>query len=134
MPDERNWLVLYDAECGICRTLLAPLLSWDRRDLLRPLPLQDPKGQALLADLAPEERIASWHLISPAGRRWSAGAALPPLLRLLPGGRAPARAFGRFPAATEGVYRWVADHRSSLSRLLPERLKRRGDYLRPDSP
>jgi predicted DCC family thiol-disulfide oxidoreductase YuxK len=148
MPGERNWLVLYDAECGICRTLLALLLSWDRRDLLRPVPLQDPEAQVLLADLEPGERMASWHLISPLGRtgsgppsmpapasqRWSAGEALPRLLRLLPGGPVPALAFGRFPAVTERGYRWVADHRSALYRLLPEHLKRCGDYLRLDPP
>lgn len=148
MPSERDWLVLYDAECSICRALLASLLNWDRRDLLRPLPLQGTEAQALLADLAPEERMASWHLISalgrtpsgspsmpsPADQRWSAGAAVPPLLQLLPGGRAPAAIFSRFPGMTERGYRWIAGHRSTLSRLLPERLKRRGDYLRPNPP
>lgn len=134
MPGERDWLVLYDAECGICRTLLAPLLSWDRHGRVRPLPLQDAEAQTLLADLEPEERMASWYLISPAAQRWSAGAALPPLLRQLPGGWAPARAFCTFPAMTERCYRWVAGHRSGLSRLLPERLKRRADYLRPSPP
>lgn len=148
MPSERDWLVLYDAECGICRAILAPLLSWDRRNRLRPVPLQDPEAQALLTDLAPEGRMASWHLISPLGRtpsgppampspadqRWSAGAAVPPLLQLLPGGRAPAAIFARFPGVTERGYRWIAGHRSALSRLLPERLKRRGDYLRSSPP
>jgi predicted DCC family thiol-disulfide oxidoreductase YuxK len=148
MPDERDWLVLYDAECGICRALLAVLLSWDRRHRLRPLALQDAEAGALLGDLTDEERMASWHLVAPpgrtqtgspsmpslAGRRWSAGRAVPPLLRLLPGGRTPARVFNRFPITTERGYRWVADHRSGLSRLLPARLKRRGDYLRPSPP
>ncbi|HVY95599.1 MAG TPA: DCC1-like thiol-disulfide oxidoreductase family protein [Solirubrobacterales bacterium] len=124
------WTVLYDAECGICRTLLAGLLSWDRGRRLRPIALQASEADALLADLPPAERMASWHLLSPAGERWSAGAALPPLLRLLPGGAAPAAAFARFPGATERGYRWVADHRAALARLLPAALKRRADrYL-----
>jgi len=148
MPSERDWLVLYDAECGICRALLAALLSWDRRNRLRPLALQDAEAAALLADLTPEERMSSWHLVSPLGltrsgspsmpssadQRWSAGAAVPPLLQLLPGGRAPAAIFARFPGTTERGYRWVAAHRSALSQLLPERLKRRGDYLRSNPP
>jgi predicted DCC family thiol-disulfide oxidoreductase YuxK len=125
-----TWTVLYDADCGICRTLLAGLLRWDWNRRLRPLALQAAESDRLLADLAPAERMASWHLISPSSERWSAGAALPPLLRLLPGGRAPAAAFARFPAATEHGYRWVADHRSDLARLLPAALKRRADrYL-----
>lgn len=124
------WTVLYDAECGICRALLAGLLRWDRARRLRPVALQRPETDRLLADLSPAERMASWHLLSPGGNRWSAGAALPPLLRLLPGGRAPAAAFARFPTATERGYRWVADNRSALGRLLPEMLKRRADsYL-----
>lgn len=121
------WTVLYDAECGICRTLLAGLLGWDRRRRLRPLALQDPEADRLLADLAPEERLASWHLLSPDGARRSAGAALAPLLRLLPGGRAPAAACARFPAATERGYRWVAGNRAPLGRLLPAAVKRRAD-------
>jgi predicted DCC family thiol-disulfide oxidoreductase YuxK len=130
MPDGRDWTVLYDAECGLCRTLLAPLLRWDRRCRLLPLPVQSAAAEALLADLSPAQRMASWHLISPAGQRWSAGAALPPLLRLLPAGAAPAALFAHFPTATERGYRLVADHRAGLGRLVPARLKRRADYLR----
>jgi len=130
MPDGRDWTVLYDAECGLCRTLLAPLLRWDRQGRLRPLPLQSAAADALLADLAPEQRLSSWHLVSPSGQRRSAGAALPPLLRLLPSGRAPAALFARFPAATERGYRLVAAHRTGLGRLVPARLKGRADYLR----
>lgn len=113
--------------------MLAGLLSWDRGGRLRPVALQLPEADERLADLAPAERMASWHLISPGGERYSAGAALPPLLRLLPGGRAPAAAFARFPRLTERGYRWVAEHRSGLARLLPARLKRRADHLRVTS-
>ncbi|MET0558811.1 MAG: DCC1-like thiol-disulfide oxidoreductase family protein [Solirubrobacterales bacterium] len=130
MPDAGDWTVLYDAECGLCRVLLTPLLHWDRHGRLRPLPLQTEAADALLAPLTPSQRMASWHLLSPYGQRWSAGAALPPLLRLLPGGRGPAALLARFPAATERSYRWVADHRAGLARLIPSRLKRRADYLR----
>ncbi len=79
-------LILYDAECGFCRRSLGWILRWDRRGELEPVALQDPRAAELLADLEPEERMDSWHLVSPAGERWSAGAAAAPLLRLLPGG------------------------------------------------
>jgi predicted DCC family thiol-disulfide oxidoreductase YuxK len=95
--------------------------------------LQMPVADELLADLAPAERMASWHLLSPGGERYSAGAALPPLLRLLPGGQIPAAPLARFPRLTERGYRWVAEHRSGLSRLVPARLKRRADHLRVSS-
>ena len=82
----RDWRVLYDADCGFCRWSLAQLLALDRRQRLRPVALGTSEANGLLADLDPEARAASWHLVSPDGRRWSAGEAAPPLLRLLPGG------------------------------------------------
>ena len=119
-----GWTVLYDADCGFCQWLLGGLLRWDRAGRLRPVALQRPEADHLLADLAPADRMASWHLISPTGARRSEGAALSPLLRLVPGGRVPAAAFARFPRLTERGYRWVADHRTRLSRWVPERVKR----------
>ena len=108
-------MVLYDADCDFCKWLLGGLLRRDHAGRLRPLALQAPEAGDLLADLAPAERMASWHLVSPTGARHSGGAAVAPLLRLLPGGRLPAAAFARFPRLTERGYRWVADHRSRLS-------------------
>jgi predicted DCC family thiol-disulfide oxidoreductase YuxK len=128
---EGRWTVLYDADCGLCKWLLAGFLRWDRAGRLRPVALQRDDAEALLADLPAEERIASWHLISPAGLRRSGGEAVAPLLRLLPGGRLPAAAAARFPRLTERAYRWVAEHRAGLSRFVPGGLKRRaGESVR----
>ena len=118
-------LVLYDGDCGVCMWLLAILLRRDRAGRLRPLALQRPDADELLADLAPAERIASWHLISPAGVRQSGGAALAPLLVLLPRGRIPAAVLTRMPGLTDRGYRWTAEHRSQLSKLVPAAFKRR---------
>lgn len=120
-----GWVVLYDAECGFCKWLLAILLRWDRGARLRPIALQRPEADDLLAGLEPAARMRSWHLVSPAGVRRSGGDALPALLRLLPGGRLPADAFARAPRLTDRGYRWVAEHRTQLSRLVPRRAKRR---------
>ena len=126
-PGEQRWWVLYDGDCGLCKWLLCGLLAWDRTVRLHPLALQRPESEELLADLTPEERMASWHLISPEGGRRSGGAALAPLLRLLPCGRFPAAAFARLPTLTHRSYRWVAEHRSQLSKLVPTRVKQRAD-------
>lgn len=128
MPRDANpWTLLYDSDCGFCRWSLAQLLTWDRQNRLRVVELGSQEADELLTDLTPEERAASWHLVSPEGRRWSAGAAASPLLGLLPGGRAPGRALAAAPGATERAYRWVADHRSTLSRLIPAGAKGRAD-------
>lgn len=123
--EESRWIVLYDDDCGVCQTLLAALLAADRRARLRPVALGDPEAAELLAGMTQAERMASWHLLSPTGERRSAGAALAPLLRLLPAGRPAAAAAARLPWATERGYRWVAGHRAALSRLVPAAVKRR---------
>ncbi|HEX5193576.1 MAG TPA: DCC1-like thiol-disulfide oxidoreductase family protein [Solirubrobacteraceae bacterium] len=125
MTASDRWIVIYDGECGVCATLLALLLRADRDRRLRPLALGTPESDALLSDLCPAEREASWHLIDPAGHRESAGAAAPPLLRLLPGGDTPAALLARFPRQTERAYRAVADHRTTIGRWLPSSVKRR---------
>jgi predicted DCC family thiol-disulfide oxidoreductase YuxK len=125
LSSEGRWIVLYDGDCGICKWLLAGLLRRDRARRLRSVALQAPEATELLADLTPKERMESWHLISPDGERLSGGAAIPPLLGLLPGGRPFATCVARFPRATDHGYRWVARNRSRLSRLVPERRKRR---------
>jgi predicted DCC family thiol-disulfide oxidoreductase YuxK len=121
----RQATVIYDSDCGFCRWSLALLLRVDRSRRLRPLALGTTEADELLGDLEPDERAASWHLVASDGSRESAGAALPKVLELLPGGALPAAVLTHFPGVTERGYRWVADHRSSLSRLVPSAAKRR---------
>lgn len=120
-----SWVVLYDGDCGFCAWLLSGLLRWDRAGRLTPIALQRREAEELLRELTPAERMASWHLIAPGGERFSAGAALTRLLQLLPGGRLPANALALFPAPTARAYRWVAEHRTQLSRGVPSSSKRR---------
>jgi predicted DCC family thiol-disulfide oxidoreductase YuxK len=107
---------LYDADCGFCRWAVAKILHRDRRNLLRPVALQDQEASRLLPDMNEAERMASWHLVTSEGDVSSAGAAVPPLLRLLPGGTAPAAIAATFPRTTDRLYRWTADHRDWLGR------------------
>lgn len=125
------YLVLYDGDCGLCKWLLAGLLRFDRARRLRPVALQRPEAEALLADLDHAERMASMHLVSPEGVRTSGGEALPALLGLLWGGRLPAAVLGRFPRLTDQGYRWIAAHRIGISRFVPRRVKQRaGERVR----
>ncbi|HWF74279.1 MAG TPA: DCC1-like thiol-disulfide oxidoreductase family protein [Solirubrobacteraceae bacterium] len=124
-PETETWTALYDADCGFCRATLAGLLALDLGRRVRPVAIQSPEGSTVLADLDPAARLASWHLVSPAGERFSAGAGAPPLLRLLAGGRVPAAVLAAAPRPTDRAYRWVAGHRTKLSRLLPSGAKAR---------
>ena len=127
--------ILYDPDCGFCRVSLALLLRWDRHGRLRPVPLGSEEADAFLAGMPEEQRMASWHLVEP-GTVHSAGAAFPPVLALLPGGRPLARLSARFPRASERAYRLVADHRTLLGRALPAAARRWADRVisgsRPD--
>jgi predicted DCC family thiol-disulfide oxidoreductase YuxK len=110
-------VILYDADCGLCRWTLAKVLAWDRRRALCPVALQDPEAARLLEGMEEEERMASWHLVSD-GDVSSGGAAFVPLGRLLPGGRPLAALADRFPGGAEWAYRLVADRRSALGRVI----------------
>ncbi len=110
--------LLYDEDCGFCRWSLANILRWDRRGAVRPVALQDPEAEELLDGMDAERKMASWHLVTPEGRIYSGGDAVPPLAKLLPAG-APVAALARsFPGTTRRLYGWVADHRDELGRRL----------------
>ncbi|MDP9187873.1 MAG: DUF393 domain-containing protein, partial [Actinomycetota bacterium] len=59
--------VLYDRDCGFCRWSLSKLLAWDRSGRLRPVALQDPEADRLLAGMPEEERMDSWHWVTGDG-------------------------------------------------------------------
>jgi predicted DCC family thiol-disulfide oxidoreductase YuxK len=106
----------YDEDCGFCRWTLGWVLRWDRRRRLEPVPIERP------ADLD------SWHF-ERGNERWSAGHAFAPLLEELPGGRVLAPMARKLEWLLVPAYRWVAGHRTGLSKLVPERSKRRADAL-----
>jgi predicted DCC family thiol-disulfide oxidoreductase YuxK len=120
-----RWIVLYDGACGFCKWILAGLLWLDRDRRLQPMALQREEADGLLSGLGPEERMGSFHLVTPRGSRLSGGEGLAPLLRLLRGGRLPAAVLARFPGLTASGYRWIAANRIQLSRFVPRRWKRR---------
>jgi predicted DCC family thiol-disulfide oxidoreductase YuxK len=143
-PEMTTHQILYDPDCGFCRVCVAVLLRWDRHRRLRPVALRSPEADELLAGMAAQEQMSSWHLISPRWQRKvaenatilchpenpggveirSGGAAFSELFQLLPAGAPVARVADRFPHASERAYRWVADHRSAFGKPLPAATKR----------
>jgi predicted DCC family thiol-disulfide oxidoreductase YuxK len=110
--------VCYDDRCGLCRWCAWQLRRWDRHARLRFVALGDAESDELLRELSPARRRSSWHLVAPDGRVSSGGAAVPRVLELLPGGRPLAAVADRFPSLTQQAYRWVADRRERIGRLL----------------
>jgi predicted DCC family thiol-disulfide oxidoreductase YuxK len=111
-------VLLYDADCGLCKWTAAIVLAWDRGRRLRPLALQDPEADRLLGGMDEDAKMSSWHLVGADGEVRSAGAAFPPLFRLLPGGRPLAVLSARAPVLSERTYRAVADRRDALGHWL----------------
>jgi predicted DCC family thiol-disulfide oxidoreductase YuxK len=114
-------VILYDARCGFCRWSADKILAWDVHRRLRPVALQDPEADSLLKEMDHDRKMASWHLVTPDGRVLSAGAAVPELMKLLPGGVPLALIARLAPARTEAAYRFVSNHRDRLAALLGRR-------------
>jgi len=111
-------VILYDSDCGFCRWVTDRILAWDRAGRLRPVALQSAEAAERLPGLTPDERLSSWHLVASDGAVYSAGRAVAPLLRLLPGGRAPAAVAAACPGLVDRSYRWTAAHREDFGRLV----------------
>jgi predicted DCC family thiol-disulfide oxidoreductase YuxK len=118
--------ILYDPDCGFCRWCLGKVLGWDRDGVLRPVRLGGEQADRLLAEMPPDERMASWHLVDQDGVH-SAGSAFAPLFGLLPAAAPLAALSGRFPRAVDRAYRWVAGNRSRWGRFVTGGAKRRAD-------
>ena len=113
--------LLYDADCGFCRWSTDRIRRWDRRRTLRVIPIRSAEGDALLGDMDPRTKTASWHFVDAKGVVRSGGDAAAPLFALLPGGKPLATMANLFPGATGRLYRLVARNRERLGRALGER-------------
>jgi predicted DCC family thiol-disulfide oxidoreductase YuxK len=113
---EPAWL-LYDADCGLCKFVVARVLELDRARRFRPVALQDPRAAELLPGLNREERLRSFHLVDSSGAVHSAGEGLAELLPVL----------RRSPRLSSRLYRLVAGNRDRLGRFIPGFARRQAD-------
>ncbi len=122
MPEGRLF-VLYDAECGFCRSMVVHLRRWDRGDRLAPVPLQRAHAvrSALLREAAGTFELARELTVvdEATGSASRGGDAILTLVDALPGGRVlrPAWSDRPFLWAIRAGYRIVARHRSRLAAL-----------------
>jgi len=110
--------LLYDSDCGFCRWSLDKILARDRDGRIRPVPLQSPEADVLLKGMDHDRKMASWHLVKPDGTVYSAGAAVAPLMRLLPGAKSAAAIAGAMPPVTGIAYRLISRNRTRLGKLI----------------
>jgi predicted DCC family thiol-disulfide oxidoreductase YuxK len=116
----RRITVLYDDDCGFCRWSADRIRRWARGQA-DVAPIQGEHGHELLRDVPPARQLDSMHVVTADGRVWSAGAAVPPILRTCRGGRPLAAIAERCPRATERIYRAVANRREAIGRRLGEK-------------
>src|SRR5262249_18768982 len=107
MASMTEHVLIYDRDCGLCRTIVAGALALDRRRLLRPPAVQTDEAERLLRGMTDERRMDSFHMVAPEGRVDSAGAGLAALAALLPGLGAAGRVLQARPALSERAYRLV---------------------------
>jgi predicted DCC family thiol-disulfide oxidoreductase YuxK len=115
-------VLLYDADCRLCRFAARVVDRLDRRRSLALLGFDDDAAEPLLEDFPDEERGTSLRLVLPDGRVLSAGAAALGVLDRLPATRPLARAASALHAepAAEALYALVARNRDRLGRLVPD--------------
>jgi len=130
-------LVLFDDECPLC-TFQMRLLTWlDWFDRIAPLPISDPRAQAVAPQLTRDELLEAIHCVTAEGKIHRGARCVRFLGMHLPL-LVPVALFLWIPGViqvAEVIYQWISRHRLFLSRLfgckeacaiLPER-KRKQD-------
>ena len=112
-------LILYDADCGVCRFAARMLrrLDWGRRLVVAPL---QSFVRSRASDPSPRQLRQSLHVRDPRGTWFRDGGAVLRVATAIPA-LWPLAIVARLPGtrpAVEAAYRWVADHRSAISRAL----------------
>jgi predicted DCC family thiol-disulfide oxidoreductase YuxK len=111
-----NVTVAYDHDCGACRWTAERLRRLDRAGHLAFVPIQHADG--MLQDVPQALRLGAMHAITADGRVYSAGSAIPVIVRQLPAGAPIAWLTSAWPAATQRVYLAAASRRTTIGRWL----------------
>ncbi|MGI9020758.1 MAG: thiol-disulfide oxidoreductase DCC family protein [Solirubrobacterales bacterium] len=119
--------LLYDSDCGFCRTILGAILMRDRDAQILPVALQDALAADLLPGMSEEDRFASFHLVGDDGTILSGGRALSALLRDLPGARPFGAAMAAVQPLTDAFYKVISANRSRIGPLVPGSWRQRAD-------
>ncbi|TLZ72978.1 MAG: DUF393 domain-containing protein [Methanobacteriota archaeon] len=93
----REYLLFYDADCGLCTFFRNWVHRLDRGGRVRSIPLASLEANPFLGDLDADRRSASMHVVGPDGVRMSEGRGLLRLLEALPG----LRGFSRLVQSSE---------------------------------
>ena len=118
-PERTRLLILYDADCGVCRLTARMLRRLDGSRRLVVAPLQK-FASSSVDDPSPRQLRQSLHVRDPRGTWFRGGEAVLRVAAAIPV-LWPLSIVGRLPGirpAVEAAYRWVADHRPAISRAL----------------
>ncbi|XHR29050.1 MAG: thiol-disulfide oxidoreductase DCC family protein [Chthoniobacteraceae bacterium] len=116
----KKTVVLYDDDCAFCIVQVRRLERLDWFHALLALPISAPEALAAAPGLTREGLARELHCVTPRGRVLTAARAFRHLFARVPL-LTPLALLMWVPGAilvAEAVYRWVAAHRSWLSRVL----------------
>lgn len=110
----REWTVMYDGNCSVCRKLVAMLDRWDRGGSLEVVPSQGAGVRARFPWITERAFTESVQVVRASdGRTWQGAAAIEQLLDVLPRGRWISWIFSipLVRVLAEKFYRWFAKNR-----------------------
>lgn len=103
-------ILVYDEACELCERLARWMKRFDSHHRLTTMTFGEAKSTDVLNRVPEPRRWTQFHLVSPSGEVTSGDAAIPALLRLLPGGAPLAWLLVHAPGgqwAIEQFYRWL---------------------------